>query len=174
MIVYNTLNVVDESSYFFFKHATIYDIVISHPLYKAIWLWSCNHITWKECRFTFSFGFLRNIYSLEDRTICIVQIRICKAQQSVSRSGLYGGQKCFFSCIILGTVFLYSIQPISTWNDKILDLGSKKKVCSALLWHYAFFLWWEWIWVKNPLRTSFSDMLLWFYCLIMYKWAQNA
>ena len=30
------------------------------------------------------------------------------------RGGLYGGQKCFFSCIIFGTICLYSIQPIST------------------------------------------------------------
>ena len=32
-------------------------------------------------------------------------------------------------CIILGTVFLYSIQPISAWNDKIFGIGAKKKVC---------------------------------------------
>ena len=91
----------------------------------------------------------------------------------INKSGLYGGQKCFFSCIIFGAVFLYSIQPISAWDNKTFGLGSKKKVCSALLWHYTFFLWWEWIWVKSPLRTSFSGMLLWFYCLIMCKWAQN-
>ena len=82
-------------------------------------------------------------------------------------------KKAFFQLYYFWDSFLYSIQPISTWNDKIFGLGSKKKVCSALLWHYTFFLWWEWIWVKNPLRTSFSGMLLWFYCLIMGKWAQN-
>ena len=33
--------------------------------------------------------------------------------------------------------FLHSIWLISTWNDKIFDFGSKKKVCSALPW-----IWW--------------------------------
>ena len=99
------------------------------------------------------------------------KIDVRLVQCPFNRSGLYDGQKCFFGCIIFGTVLLYSIQPISTWNNKIFGLGPKKKVCSALLWHFTFFLWWEWIWVKNPLRTSFSGMLLWFYCLI--KWAQN-
>ena len=33
--------------------------------------------------------------------------------------------------------FLYSIQPISIWNDKIFGLGSKKKVCNALICHHT-------------------------------------
>ena len=47
------------------------------------------------------------------------------------------GYRWVIFCIIFGTVFLYSIQPISTRNDKIFGLGSKKKVCSALICHHT-------------------------------------
>ena len=131
-------------------------------------LFVCMFVCLIVCLFCFKHNFQSYCPLLSAKSAFLIYFIL----MPINRSGLYGGSKCFFSCIILGTDFLYFIQPISTWNDKIFGLGSKKKVCSALLWHYTFFLWWEWIWVKNPLRTSFSGMLLWF-CLIMCKWNLN-
>ena len=47
--------------------------------------------------------------------------------------GYYGS----FLVLFLGQFFLYSFQPISTWNDTIFGLRSKKKVCSAIIYHHT-------------------------------------
>ena len=60
-------------------------------------------------------------------------------------------------------LFVLFLEQFSTWNDKILGLGSKKKVCSALLWHYTFFFV---NWVDLNLK-SIKDNIFWHVAMIL-------
>ena len=51
------------------------------------------------------------------------------------------GYKWVIFCFIFATVFLYSICPISTWNDLFFGLGAKKKVRPTKIQNGRHFPW---------------------------------
>ena len=81
-------------------------------------------------------------------------------------------KNAFLAVLFLGQFFVFHSTYLNMKRQHFWLWVQEKSVQRPLVILYLF-LWWEWIWAKKPLRTSFSGMLLWFYCLIMCKWTQN-
>ena len=73
-------------------------------------------------------------------------------------------------------IFLYSIQPISTWMTKFLAWVQEKSVQRPYISPYLnnYDIWHrEWFWEQHPSSKPFNGILLWIWCLNTCKWAQN-
>ena len=74
------------------------------------------------------------------------------------------GYKWVIFCFIFATVFLYSICPISTWNDLFFGLGAKKKVRRAKIQNGRRF---PWKITLSTITLSFVGLFVWFWCLTL-------
>ena len=74
------------------------------------------------------------------------------------------GYKWVIFCFIFATVFLYSICPISTWNDLFFGLGAKKKVRRAKIQNGRRF---PWKITFSAITLSFVGLFVWFWCLTL-------
>ena len=80
------------------------------------------------------------------------------------------GYKWVIFCFIFATVFLYSICPISTWNDLFFGLGAKKKVRRAKIQNGRRF---PWKITFSTITLSFVGLFVWFWCLTLCFWGQR-
>ena len=91
-------------------------------------------------------------------------IQKMNTQKDISRSGVYGGLKCSFDHIIFGTFFKIPFDLSQHKMTKSLVTGPRKK-WAAPSSVTIIFQWREYLGLKNTLKCSFSEILLWFWCL---------